>query len=227
MVCKRWCAKDGRWQSGVCVWKMVGDKVVCERWCVWKMVCERWCVTKCCVKDGVWKMVCDKVVCERWWVTKWCVKDGGWQSCVWKMVADKVVCERWWVTKWCVKYCVCVTSCGWQRWRAEAEAEAVEEEAGYRIKNKNPTQRCGECIYVYVCYVYRVNYILFVYIYNHSSCSHWTPCQNEASLRPRCARCGLLHLLPGAPRRGVSGGSAGHAAAAAGQWRGRAQCGKW
>ena len=28
---------------------------------------------------------------------------------------------------------------------AEAEAEAEEEEeAGYRIKNKNPTQRCGE-----------------------------------------------------------------------------------
>ena len=31
---------------------MVGDKVVCERWCVWQ--------------SGVWKMVCDKVVCERW-----------------------------------------------------------------------------------------------------------------------------------------------------------------
>ena len=28
---------------------------------------------------------------------------------------------------------------------AEAEAEEEEEEeAGYRIKNKNPTQRCGE-----------------------------------------------------------------------------------
>ena len=24
------------------------------------------------------------------------------------------------------------------------EAEDEEEEAGYRIKNKNPTQRCGE-----------------------------------------------------------------------------------
>ena len=35
-------------------------------------------------KDGVRKMVCDKVVCERWCVTKmvcerWCVKDGVWQ----------------------------------------------------------------------------------------------------------------------------------------------------
>ena len=28
-------------------------------------------MTKLCVKDGVSKMVCDKVVCERW-----CVKDG-------------------------------------------------------------------------------------------------------------------------------------------------------
>ena len=42
-----------------------------------------------CVKDGVSKMVCDKVVCERW-----CVKDG---------VCDKVVCQRWCVTKLCVK----------------------------------------------------------------------------------------------------------------------------
>ena len=117
-----WCVKDGGWQSGV--WKMVGDKVVCERW---------W-VTMWCVKDGgwqcgVWKMVGDNVVCERWWVTMWCVKDGGWhwvtmwcvkdggwQCGVWKMVGgnvvcerwwvtlgDNVVCERWWVTKWWVK----------------------------------------------------------------------------------------------------------------------------
>ena len=41
------------------------------------MVCESWCV-----KDGVSKMVGDKVVCERWCVkdgvcvTKLCVKDG-------------------------------------------------------------------------------------------------------------------------------------------------------
>ena len=41
MVCEGWCVKDG-------VSKMVGDKVVCERWRVPKMVCERWCV-----KDGV------------------------------------------------------------------------------------------------------------------------------------------------------------------------------
>ena len=36
-----------------------------------KVVCERWCVTK---KDGV--CVCDKVMCERWCVTKLCVKAG-------------------------------------------------------------------------------------------------------------------------------------------------------
>ena len=46
--------------------KMVGDKVVCERWCV----------TKRCVTGGVSKMVGDK--------------DG-----VSKMVGDKVVCEGW------------------------------------------------------------------------------------------------------------------------------------
>jgi 8-oxo-dGTP pyrophosphatase MutT (NUDIX family) len=27
---------------------------------------------------------------------------------------------------------------------AEAAEEETEEEAGYRIKNKNPTKRCGE-----------------------------------------------------------------------------------
>ena len=42
-------------------------------------------------------MVCDKVVCQRWGVTKLCVcvcvKDG-----VSKMVGDKVVCERRWMS---------------------------------------------------------------------------------------------------------------------------------
>ena len=60
-------------------------------------------------------------------------KDGGWQSCAWKMVCDKVVC----VWQWCDV-----------EEEEEEEAEAAEEEeaeaAGSRIKNKNPTQRCGE-----------------------------------------------------------------------------------
>ena len=41
-------------------------------------------MTKLCVKDGVSKIVGDKVVCERW-----CVKDG----------VSKRVCERW-CEKW-------------------------------------------------------------------------------------------------------------------------------
>ena len=115
MVCGSWCetkccVKDGvkKWSVTVCerwrvtkwcvedgVWKMVCDKVVCD-----KAVCQRWYVTKWCVKDGVWqcdvwKMVCDNVMCERWCVTKRCVKDGMWQSGVWKMVCDNVMCERW------------------------------------------------------------------------------------------------------------------------------------
>ena len=86
MVCdKVVCVKDGVWQRGG--WKMVDDKVVCERWWVTKLW-ERWCVTKLCVKDGGWKIVCDKVVRERWCVTKWCVKD-----CV-KDGVSKLVCER-------------------------------------------------------------------------------------------------------------------------------------
>ena len=56
------------------------------------------------------------------------------------MVVDKDVCERLCVTKMCgTDGCVCVKE-------AAAEEAADEEEvAGYRIKNKNPTQRCGEC----------------------------------------------------------------------------------
>ena len=49
-------------------------------------------------------MVCDKVVCERLCVTKWCVKDG-----VSKMVGDKVVCvkdgvEKMVCQRWCEKW---------------------------------------------------------------------------------------------------------------------------
>ena len=49
-----------------------------------------------------------------------------------KEVCDKVVCERWCVTKLCV----------WQRGGGEGGGQGGG--AGYRIKNKNPTQRCGE-----------------------------------------------------------------------------------
>ena len=93
--------------------------------CAWKrvcdkVVCERWCVTK---------------LCERWCVTKLCVKDGVWQSCVWKMVCDKVVCVKDGVWQSCVRKMVC---------DKEAAEVAWRRPDGYRIKNKNPTQRCGE-----------------------------------------------------------------------------------
>ena len=55
------------------------------------------------MKDGVSKMVGDKVVCERW-----CVKDG---VCVCdKGVCGNMVCERWYV---CDKdgVCVCERGC--------------------------------------------------------------------------------------------------------------------
>ena len=120
------CVKDGVWQS--CMWKMVCDKVVCERWCVTKLyvkdgvrqscVCERWCVTKLCVKDGVSQS------CVKNGVLQSCV-DGVWQSCVWKMVCYKVVCERWWLTK-------------------RGGGRRRGSDPGYRIKNKSPTQSCGE-----------------------------------------------------------------------------------
>jgi hypothetical protein len=190
------------------------------------VLCVCWCVKDGVWQSGVWKMVGDKIVCERWWVTKLCVKDGGWQSCVWKMVGDKVVCEI---------LCVCDKVVGDKDGGRRRRRRRSRRRQDTESKTRTPPKDVGN-EYMYMCamYIELIIYCLYIYIYvqniyiyNHSSCSHWTPCQNEASLRPRCARCGLLHLLPGAPRRGVSGGSAGHAAAAAGQWRGRAQCGKW
>ena len=52
---------------------------------------------------------------------------------------DKECVDKVCVDKECVEQRVCG---GWRRRREEAAAAA--EEAGYRIKNKNPTQSCGE-----------------------------------------------------------------------------------
>ena len=64
-------------KDGVCVSKMVCDKVVCERYCV----------TKSCAKDGVCVCVTMLRVTSRV-----CV-------CVAKMVCNKDVSETWCVTK--------------------------------------------------------------------------------------------------------------------------------
>ena len=114
----------------VCV-KLLYVKFVCVcEVIVCVSVCERWFVTKLYVKDGV----CDKdhkVVCERWFVTRWCVT----KLCVKDGVCDKVVCERWCVTKLYVKDSV---------WQEAGGGGGGGGHPGYRIKNKNPTQRCGE-----------------------------------------------------------------------------------
>ena len=113
MVWERWRVKDGE------------TKMVCKRWCVWKMACERW----------WWTNMVDKDMCERCWLTKMVDKDG-----VWKMVVDKYcVCKKMVRQRFCVKD-DCVTAGGGRR-TGDGGREA---DPGYRIKNKNPTQRCGE-----------------------------------------------------------------------------------
>ena len=101
------CHAKWRWMSpsATGVWKMVCQKVVCERWYVTKMGVKDgawWCVTKLYVQDGMWQRWVWKMVCERWYVTKLYVKDGMWQRWyvtdgVWKMVCQKVW-QRWCVT---------------------------------------------------------------------------------------------------------------------------------
>ena len=104
-----------------CMWEMVCDKLVCERWYV------TWYVTKLCVdklcesklKYCMWKMVCDKVVCVQSCVLSLCVwRDGMWQSCVCLSVCPKLcvkfVCvKRWYVTKLCVYECM-LSLCVWR-----------------------------------------------------------------------------------------------------------------
>ena len=93
---------DGVWHSGMWhydVWKMVCWKMVCGRWCVKdgvsKMVCyRRFCVIEGVWIDGVWQSGVWKMV----YVTKLCVKDG-----MSKMVGDKVewgACHAKWVWMW-------------------------------------------------------------------------------------------------------------------------------
>ena len=118
---------EGRKDKGVGGGKMVCDKVACERWCVWKMVCER--LTKLCVKDGAWKIVCDKVVwkmvCQRW-CERWCVKDGvkdGVSKMVWKMVCKRC-CVKEGVWKWCEKWSCDGLWC--DKWGVRSEVWEVE-----------------------------------------------------------------------------------------------------
>ena len=72
------------------------------------------------------KVVCERdiEVCERRCVTKMV------KRCVTKL--RKMVCDK----------IVCVEDGGCQS--CDGGRRRAEEEAGYRIKNKNPTQRCGE-----------------------------------------------------------------------------------
>ena len=74
-------------------------------------------------------------MCERFGEDKLCVsKLCDDKLCVCKLCEDKLCVDKLCVRKLCVW-----TSCG--REGREAEEEAA---AGYRTKNKNPTQRCGE-----------------------------------------------------------------------------------
>ena len=116
--------------------KMVCDEgvCVCVCLCVWSYVCDRWCVTKLCVKfmyvtDGMWQSCGRRSHCQVCACVCVC-EDGMWQSCVLSLC----VCEVMYVTNgmW--------QSCGRRR-RADGGGGGG---SGYRIKNKNPTQSCGE-----------------------------------------------------------------------------------
>jgi hypothetical protein len=84
-------------------------------------------------------MACDKVVlAEDCCVTELCVKASVRQSCVSKIVRTKLVCDK------VVCESCCVTK--WRRRRGGGGGEGGG--SGDRIKNKNPTQSCGELLHV-------------------------------------------------------------------------------
>ena len=105
----------------VCVWvcvKLLYVKFVCVwSYCMWEI--------------GMWQ----SCVCECVW--RYCM----WSYSMWQMVCDKVVCVWVCVKLLYVKFvcCVCVSV-----WRREAGGGGGGGDLGYRIKNKNPTQSCGE-----------------------------------------------------------------------------------
>ena len=150
---------DGRCVTKLCVCESVCEVIVCERWYVTKLcVCvTKLCVWECVWSDSMWEMVCDKVVCV--WLWSYCMLSlCVWSDCMWEIVCDKVVYVWVCVKLLYVKF-VCMWSYGmWHVWRWRREAGGGGgADPGYRIKNKNPTQSCGE---IYVCmYIYLYMYI--------------------------------------------------------------------
>ena len=103
---------------------MVCDKVVCLCECVWSY--GMWVWSDSMLNLCVWRLLYVKFVC----VKLWYVRDGMWQSCVCVSVCE-VIC----MLNLCVwSYGMWVSAGGGGRRRSP----------GYRIKNKNPTQSCGE-----------------------------------------------------------------------------------
>ena len=103
--------------------------------CVWASCVWTSCVWASCV--GVWT----SCVC----VSKFCVS----KLCVDKLCLSKLCVSKPCVDKLCVsKLCVCVScvwvSCVWTSYVWARDDAGRRRTAGYRTKNKNPTQRCGE-----------------------------------------------------------------------------------
>ena len=171
--------------SGVWV-KLLYVRVCVKLWYV-KFVCVKLLY----VRDGMWQSCVCGVCVELWYVKFVCVKllyvrDGMWQSCVcecvwsycmWSLcVCEGIVCERWYVTKLCV--CVSVREvivfkfvcvkvlyvkfvCVKLWYVTGGRRRRRRRSPGYRIKNKNPTQSCGEKI----CFI--ISY--YIFFWNTSS----------------------------------------------------------
>ena len=145
--------------TGFSSWRitsMIHSFLVCV--CVCKFCVSKLCVSKlCCVwASCMWaSCVCVQVLCEQvvvprlpLCVSKLCVcASSVWASCVWASCVCKL-CVSKYVSKLCVwkfcvsKFCVsklCVSKLCWRR-----DDGRTGGRTGCRIKNKNPTQRCGE-----------------------------------------------------------------------------------
>ena len=98
------------------------------------------CVSKVCVSKLCDDKMCDDKMCE----DKLCV------SKLCGQVDDKMCEDKLCVSKWCEdKLCVDKLCVGMSKLCVEAD-DGRRRAAGYRTKNKNPTQRCGEILRILI-----------------------------------------------------------------------------
>ena len=90
--------------------------------------------------------LCENIIRTSCGASKWCDN----KLCVDKLCDNKLCGGKLCVSKWCEdKLCVDKLCVGMSKLCVEAD-DGRRRAAGYRTKNKNPTQRCGEILRILI-----------------------------------------------------------------------------